>query len=373
MPGVATGDRALKVAFTIEQAWHRVPGGTAVAAIGSAVALLERPDVELTGLSARHPRQPAMALPVALELRQMPLPRLLLYEAWHRWRKPKIDIALAGADVIHATAFPVPPRSHPLVLTIHDLAFLHEPAHFTPRGNRFFRRGLEVALREADLVVCPSEATRDDCVAHGFDPARLRVVHLGVDLRHASEEEVIRVRDKYGLERPYVLWVGTIEPRKNVPALVQAFASLGRKDVDLVLVGPSGWNEDLGATLAPIAQRVRTLGSVGRKELTALYAGATLFCFPSLLEGFGLPVLEAMSQGTAVVTSRGTSTEELAGGAGVVVDPRDVPALAQAIERLLDDDDERGRLASAGRERAETFTWERTAHGLAQVYREAAS
>lgn len=363
----------MKVAFTIEQAWHRVPGGTAVAAIEAARALLQRTDVELVGLSARHGGEPNMELPAGLELRQMPLPRLALYESWHRLRRPKVDVATTAPDVIHATSFPVPPRSTALVLTVHDLAFVHEPAHFTPRGNRFFRRGLELALEDADIVVCPSEATLADCLAQGFKRDRLRVVPLGVDLRRASEEEVIRVKAKHGLDKPYVLWVGTIEPRKNLPGLAKAFASLERSDVGLVLVGPSGWNEDVDAAMAPISDRVRVLGSVDRKELSALYAGATVFCFPSLLEGFGFPVLEAMAQSTPVVTSRGTSTEEISGDAALLVDPRDPATIAEALQRMLDDEALRDRLGAAGAKRAEAFTWERTAQGLADVYREAAA
>ena len=363
----------MKVAFTVEQAWHRVPGGTAVAAIEAARALLRRDDVDLVGLSARHGGAPNMALPGDLELRQMPLPRVALYESWQRLRRPKVDIAVTAPDVIHATAFPVPPRSSALVLTVHDLAFVHEPAHFTPHGNRFFRRGLELALEDADIVVCPSEATLADCVAQGFKRDRLRVVPLGVDLRRASEEEVIRVKAKHGLGKPYVLWVGTIEPRKNLPALARAFATLDRSDVELVIVGPSGWNEDVDGAMAPIAEKVRVLGSVDRKELSALYAGATVFCFPSLLEGFGFPVLEAMAQGTAVVTSRGTSTEEISGDAALLIDPRDPGTIAEALARLLDDDGARLGLESAGLARAEGYTWERTAQGLADIYREAAA
>ena len=363
----------MKVAFTVEQAWHRVPGGTAVAAIEAARALIQRGDVDLVGLSARHGGAPNMKLPSTLEMRQMPLPRIVLYEAWHRLRRPKVDVAITAPDVIHATSFPVPPRSSALVLTVHDLAFVREPAHFTARGNRFFRRGLELALEDADLVVCPSEATVADCIAQGFKRDRLRVVPLGVDLRRASEEEVIRVKAKHGLDKPYVLWVGTIEPRKNLPALADAFASLKRDDLDLVLVGPTGWNEDVGAATAPAADRVRLLGSVERKELSALYAGATVFCFPSLLEGFGFPVLEAMAQSTAVVTSRGTSTEEIAGGAAILVEPRETATIAEGLQRVLDDPALREELSTAGARRAEGFTWERTAQGLAEVYREAAA
>ena len=132
-------------------------------------------------------------------------------------------------------------------------------------------------------------------------------------------------------------------------------------DVDLVLAGPSGWNESIDAQLAALGARVRPLGFVGHADLDALFAGATVFCYPSVREGFGLPVLEAMAQGTPVVTSAGTSTAEVAGDAAVLVDPLDVDAIAGAIDELLDDPAEAARLGAAGRERAKSFTWERTA------------
>jgi glycosyltransferase involved in cell wall biosynthesis len=169
-----------------------------------------------------------------------------------------------------------------------------------------------------------------------------------------------------------VLWVGTIEPRKNLAGLLEAFRRVPRTDVDLVLVGPEGWGEDVRSHAAGIETRVRVLGFQTREDLAALYAGADLFCFPSLREGFGLPVLEAMVQGTPVVTSAGTSTEEVAGGAGLVVDPRDPAALAEAITSVLDDADLAGRLAAAGRDRAAEYTWERTAARTVAAYTEAA-
>jgi glycosyltransferase involved in cell wall biosynthesis len=164
---------------------------------------------------------------------------------------------------------------------------------------------------------------------------------------------------------------GTVEPRKNLRRLLTAFARVPRRDVDLVLVGPSGWNESLETELAPLEDRVHVLGFVARPELEALLAGADVFCLPSLKEGFGLPVLEAMSQGAAVVTSAGTSTAEVAGDTALLVDPLDVGAIANAIEELLDDRALAERLSSAGKARAATFTWERTAAATSAVYAEA--
>ncbi|MDQ3916292.1 MAG: glycosyltransferase family 4 protein [Actinomycetota bacterium] len=359
---------AVRVALTIEQCWHEVPGGTAVAALGMARAVAAA-GAEVLGVSARHRRPPPEPWRPPFEIRSVPLPRIALYESWHRLRAPKVERATGRVDLIHATAFPMPPRSAPVVLTIHDLAWLDNPAHFTRRGLRFFRRGLDLALRDADLVVCPSEATRRDCVRHGFPETRVRVIPLGVDAARATPEQVSEAKRRYGLARPYVLWTGTIEPRKNLPGLVGAYRQLGR-GVDLVLAGPRGWNEDLEALLGADRAGVHLLGFVPAADLRALYAGADAFCFPSFMEGFGFPVLEAMAQGTAVVTSAGTSTEELADGAGVLVDPRDPASIAAGLGEVLDDARRREDLAAAGLERAAEYTWERTGRMLVEAYGE---
>jgi glycosyltransferase involved in cell wall biosynthesis len=275
-------------------------------------------------------------------------------------------------DVIHATAIAMPPRSAPIVFTIHDLAFRRFPEHFTRVGLRFFNRNLELARREADLVLCSSLATLADCRKAGFEPSRLRHVPLGVDVEVADAAAVEDVRRRYALERPYVLWTGTMEPRKNLAGLLEAY---GRLDggADLVLVGPRGWKQDLSQLLAalpePVRRRVRLVGFVPRADLAPLYAGAAVFCFPSLLEGFGFPVLEAMAQGTPVVTSAGTSTAELAGDAGVLVDPRDSVAIADALARGLEDRALSDRLRRDGPARACAYTWAQSAKLVREAYR----
>ena len=360
--------KGLRVAVTIEQCWHEVPGGTAVAALGMARGVTATGDAEVVGVAASHRRPPRQPWAPPFEVRSLPLPRIALYESWHRLRAPKVERATGHVDVVHATAFPTPPRSAPLVLTIHDLAWLQEPAHFTRRGLSFFERGLELALRDADLVTCPSERTRADCIRHGFDPARVRVIPLGVDTEPASRERVEDVRRRYGLPSPYVLWVGTIEPRKNLGGLLAAYRQVDAR-FDLVLVGPKGWNEDLDQLLGAHRERVHVLGFVPAADLPPLYAGAAAFCYPSFMEGFGFPVLEAMAQGAPVVTSAGTSTEELAAGAGILVDPRDPSSIAAGLAEALDGA-RREELAAAGRARAGSYTWERTGRMLVDAYRE---
>jgi glycosyltransferase involved in cell wall biosynthesis len=169
------------------------------------------------------------------------------------------------------------------------------------------------------------------------------------------------------------LFVGTIEPRKNLAGVIGAMARLAGRDVDLVLVGPDGWNEDLDARLAALAGTgiaVHRLGFQAPEVLPALYAGAAAFCFPSLREGFGMPVLDAMAQGAPVVTSTGTATAEVAGDAGLLVEPTDHGAIAAALGEVLDDPALADRLRDRGRARAREFTWARTAQLTVAAYDE---
>ncbi|MGH2791909.1 MAG: glycosyltransferase family 4 protein [Actinomycetota bacterium] len=382
------GPAGLRVAMTLEQCWHRVPGGTAVATLGAARALAARDDLEVVGVAAWHRNEAIEAWMPPVPVGHLPLPRLALYESWHRLRRPRVQRATGPIDVIHATAMPIPPRSAPLVVTVHDLAFLRSADHFTRRGNSFFRRGLELALRDADLVLCPSQATITDCIEAGFDAARLRMVPHGVTVQSPSPDDVARVRKHHGLDRPYVLWTGTVEPRKNLPGLLRAWTMVDA-EADLVLVGPEGWSTDLEALLrgagsagpqkkrgaasaGPQKKRVKVLGFLPQRDLAPIYAGAEVFCYPSFTEGFGLPVLEAMAQSTPVVTSRGTSTEEIGRDAVILVDPADPAAIAEGIGRILDDAELGSQLASKGRARAATYTWEAAAELTLAAYREVA-
>lgn len=359
--------------MTFEQCWHRVPGGTATSILQLAEALGERDDVDLVGVAAHH-RAPApepFVPPVPVEY--LPFRRSVLYETWHAFRRPKVEFATGRVDVVHGTAVAVPPSSAPLVMTIHDLAFLADPGSYTRHGNRFFRRGTELARRHARIVMVPSEATARECLDAGFDPERIRVIPWGVD-QQPERIEADEIRRRHGLDRPYLLFVGTLEPRKNLPAVVAAAAGLDGREIDLAIVGPDGWNEDVGAALRPLAGttvRVKRLGFVPRADLAGLYAGCAAFCFPSLREGFGMPVLEAMAAGAPIVTSSGTATAEVGGDAVLLADPFDPRAVAAAVRRIVDDGGLADELRHRARERSLIFTWDRAARLTAEVYREA--
>lgn len=357
--------------MTLEQCWHRVPGGTATSALrtAAAIAALEVEGVEQVGVAAHHRHPPADAFRPPVPVRHLPVPRRLLYETWHAVALPRVELVTGRVDVTHATGVAVPGTRAPLVVTVHDLGFRHRPEHYTRHGVRFFERALELTRRRAALVLCPSEATWRECAEAGIAEDRLRVIPWGVSATPVTPEDVAALRARHGIPGRYVLWVGTIEPRKNLPGLLAAFRRLP-DDVTLVLAGPSGWHEDLTVHRQGIEHRVRLTGFVSGAELAALYAGASVFCYPSLLEGFGMPVLEAMAQGAPVVTSSGTSTEEVAGDAGLVVPPTDGEALADALLQVLDDPPLADRLRAAGLARAATYTWERTARETVTAYQD---
>jgi glycosyltransferase involved in cell wall biosynthesis len=361
-----------RVAVTVEQSWHVIPGGIATATVELLRALVARGDVDLIGVAARHRGRPPEDLVPPVPVRHLPLGRRALYESWQRFRAPVVERATGPVDVLHDAGYVVPPSRAPLVATVHDLLFRTYPEHYTRHSLQTFRRGFELARRHARVVICPSESTRAACAEAGIDDERLRVVPLGVRLTERDPARDEDVRRRYGAARPYVLFCGTIEPRKNLRRVLQAFREIGDRDVELLLAGPQGWKEDLGGDLSALNGRARAIGFVPRGDLDVLYTGAEAVVYPSLAEGFGLPVLEAMANGAAVVTSTGTATEEVAGDAALLVDPLDADAIGAAIVRLLDDRALAAALGAAARARASTYTWARSAELVAAIYGEVA-
>ncbi|MEM9040324.1 MAG: glycosyltransferase family 1 protein [Actinomycetota bacterium] len=356
----------LRVAYTLEQLWHTVPGGTAVAALRVAEILDRDPSVDLHFVAGRHPLPPAEPYRPDRPVHMLPLARPLLYEAWIRLRWPRVEAVTGPIDVAHATGLVPCATSAPLVVTLHDLAFVHEPEKFTRHGVRLMTRSLDAIGRRATAVLCSSRATVDDAIEWGLPADRLRHVPLGVDVVPADGVAVERVRRRFELPDEFVLFVGTIEPRKNLVRLARAVALDG--DLPLVVAGATGWGDVVDGL--DRGSDVRFLGFVSDEELRGLYAAATVFAYPSEREGFGLPVLEAMAQSTPVVTSASTSTAEVAGGAAVLVEPTDVGDIARGVREAAERRDE---LAAAGRRRAAEMTWRATAERTAEVYREVAA
>jgi glycosyltransferase involved in cell wall biosynthesis len=352
----------VRVAYTLEQCWHRVPGGTGVAAMRIAEAMADEPDVTLLGVAGRHSHVPSEPWSPAIPISHLPVGGPLLYDLWLRRNWPKVERATGPIDVAHATTLIPCATDAPMVVTVHDLAFLHDPSQFTRRGNRIFRRSLDLIRRRADLVLCSSQATMDDCVAADVTADRLRLVPLGVEAFKVDSDEVARVSVLYRLPERYLLFVGTVEPRKNLKGLAEA-VSLLDDPLPLIVAGAEGW----GDVAIPEGGDIRFIGFVPAADLGGLYAGAEVFCYPSEREGYGLPVLEAMVQGTPVVTSRGTATEETADGAAVLVDPSDPVDIARGIAEASA---RRETLAVEGVARADRATWRKTAQLTADAYRE---
>ncbi len=352
----------IRVAYTFEQCWHRVPGGTASAAIRAAVALGDIQGVELVGVAGTHRRPPEPSFVPPIPIHSLPFRRPLLYETWLRFGWPQIERATGPVDVLHCTGLIPAPSKAPLVVTLHDVAWRHRPDHFTRHGVRVFERSLVEIRRRAEIVLCPSTVTMLDAERAGINADRLRLVPLGVESQPVTDADISAVRAKYSLPAEYLLFVGTVEPRKNLRRLVDAMA-VSKCSLPLVVAGSQGWGE---SGVSPTSS-VQFIGFVADSDLPALYSSAAAFCYPSEREGFGMPVLEAMSYGTPVVTSLGTSTEEVAGGAAVLVDPFDVEDIARGIDEVLS---RRQELSIWGLRQAARRQWSETARLTVAAYRE---
>ena len=274
---------------------------------------------------------------------------------------PVFEWAARGADVFHASVLVQrPPRRTRLTATVHDLtAFLLPELH--PRANLVAERSFAELARRADRLIAVSECTRQDAVrVLGIDPGKIATIHSGIAdaFFDPPAERVDEVRKRYGLLRPFVLFVGTIEPRKNLDLLLDAYESLPastREEVSLVVAGPLGWAPD--RTVARL-RAVRYLGYVAERDLAPLTAAAEAFVYPSLYEGFGFPVAQAMAAGTPVITSNVSSLPEIAGDAALLVDPRSQSELRAALARLLGSEALRNSLRAMGRQQARQFRWE---------------
>ena len=331
-------DMSVRIGMVVEQMWQPVPGGSGRYIVEVASRLASQ-GVRAVGIAARHGRNEASPQQVGLSIPVLnsALPRRALYAAWDRLATPSADRMLGvrsgrGAQVLHATTWAIPPTSLPLAVTVHDVAFLRDASHFTAHGAAYFNRALDITKRRADAVIVPSEATARDCVEAGIDESIITVIPHGLTHTPVTDAQVEDFRARHGLARPYILWVGTREPRKNLATLLRAYRAMASStDLDLVLVGPAGWGEDPEWGDLPEA-RTHVLGRLDDTDLACAYAGARVFTFPSIWEGFGLPVLEAMAHGTPVVTSADTCMAEITGtDAGLLVPATDPDALAGAL------------------------------------------
>ena len=333
-------------------------------------------------VAGREPIPPAHLPPLdsRRKLAQLPISERNLVRLWHRLRVPlPVELALGRLDIFHSPDFVLPPVARAAkILTIHDLSFLRVPECADPRLRWYLGQVVPRSVRRADYLLADSESTRQDLIEFlGVSPERAQVIYGGVDSAFApvEDEAALRaVREKYACGRPFILAVGTLEPRKNYPTLIRAFAQARERahlPHVLVIVGKKGW------VYEPIFDAVEELGLqdsvlfpgfVPDSELPALYSAANLLATPSFYEGFGLPPLEAMACGTPVVVSDVSSLPEVVSDAGLRVDPHDADELAHAILRLMEDSTLRTTLREAGFVQARKFTWDKAARELLAVY-----
>lgn len=311
----------------------------------------------------------------------------LSYKPWrlsallaHFTRIPQ-DPLLPGVDLFHATDHLLPYfRRIKSVFTLHDLIFLFHPETHKSLNRWFLTLMMPRFLRAADAVIAVSECTKRDAIRfYRIPEEKITVIYEGVNprFRPASPETIAAVRARYGLPERFILYVGTIEPRKNLTTLLEAFHHLlATYDLRLVIVGKKGWlYERFFRRLRELGLENRVLftGYVPDEDLPAIYSAADLFVFPSLYEGFGLPVLEAMACGTPVICSNTSSLPEVAGDAALLVDPTDARALTGAMEQVLTNERLWATLRAKGMERARGFTWEKAAYRTWEVYQQVIS
>ncbi len=316
------------------------------------------------------------------------LPRTTVRMGQHPWRlgalasqllrRPWLEARLPVGHLYHATEHLLPCLRRPTVLTVHDLIFEAYPQHHTWTNRAFLRVAMPLFVRRATAILAVSQHTRQDLVdRYRTPPTKIHVVYEGVDSRFApvGPPGVQELRQRYSPDRPYLLMVGTLEPRKNHITAFRALARLKAQGFPhrLVVVGGKGW------LFEPIQRQVEALGlqgdvlfagHVADEDLPGLYTGADCFLLPSLYEGFGLPILEAMACGAPVVCSNVSSLPEIAGSAALLVEPQDHEALAEAVRRVLVEPGLAAHLRQAGRLRAAQFRWERTASETLAVYQE---
>lgn len=284
-------------------------------------------------------------------------------------------------DLLHSPGFIAPLglkcRS---VVTIFDMTFFLFPDRHTLSKRLYFGFFLPRSARKADMIIAISESSKNDIIRCLHLPEeKVRVIYPGADesFRPVQDEEGLeQVKSRYGIKKDFILTVGVLEPRKNLDRLIRAFDLLLSKDgfdLQMVIVGKKGWAYqpilDLPDHLG-LQDRVIFTGYVPEEDLPLLYNGACLFVYPSIYEGFGIPVLEAMACGTPVITSNVSSIPEVAGDAALLVDPYDIQAIAQAIEKLLGDEELKGKMKHAGLKQARQFSWEKMALLTLEVYKE---
>jgi glycosyltransferase involved in cell wall biosynthesis len=314
-------------------------------------------------------------------IRKFNFPPLVLNYVWNTLHKLPIEQLIGDVDVFYSSDWVEPPtKKAKKITTIHDLALFKFPGTTTEkttldlRKMRFSQNILETHTRrlswvkkESDIVICSSEATKEDAqVLLGIPKEKLRVVYLGVEMQEPSQSAIDNIKKKYELKHPYILTVGTVQPRKNIQRLINAFEKAQLENMDLYIVGMKGWGEAVETT----NKNIKFLGFVPDNELAALYKESLFFVFPSLYEGFGYPIVEAMMMKKAVASSNTSSMKEITEGYGLLFDPTSEDEMAAAITRLATDTELRKSLEEKSEIRAKDFTLEIFIKNFLSVFKE---
>jgi glycosyltransferase involved in cell wall biosynthesis len=347
--------------------------GVGEATLGLLESLAPRDELTISAyaITLRGRGELERVLPSGVAAATRAIPARATRALWPRIAAPTIERWTGAVDVVHASAFVAPPSASPVLLTIHDLTFVNHPEMCTA-DTLSYGALVQVALDRGATVHTYSDFVACE-VREAFDLPAERVVRIYPGLAETGGGDPARGRRLAGSER-YVLALSTIEPRKNLPALVQAFDAVAAHDPDLGLVvgGPDGWGLeafDAARASARHGGRVRRLGYIGERDRRDVLAGAAVLAYPSLYEGFGHPPLEAMRAGVPVVASSAGSLPEVLGDAALLPDPDDVDAVAQALQLALTDEATRAELRDRGTRRTERYTWPRAADEVLHLYR----
>lgn len=324
------------------------------------------------------------SLPANFCSTHLPIDDIWLARLWQRMRAPlPVEMITGRLDVYHSPDFTLPPTlpSTPKLLTVHDLSFIRDPDSASPPLRSYLQIVVRRSVRRATHILADSQATKDDLTElYRAPPEKITVLYAGVDQSFqpvSDPRQLAEVRDRYGIgEAPFVLSVSTLQPRKNYRRLIEAFEiALGHTQFVLVLAGGKGWLHD--EILCEVRRRnleakVLFPGFVPETDLKALYSAAEVMAYPSLYEGFGLPVVESMACGTPVLTSTAPCLPEIAGQAAILANPYDVQAIADGLTQLTTDPELCADLVQKGLTRARMFNWDDSARKLLGLYRELA-
>ena len=327
------------------------------------------------GLGERWSREQARlhalaAQPERLKFRSLPLTDDWMARIWQRLRLPlPAELITGPVDYFYSPDFVLPPLlpATKAMLTVHDLSFLRHPETFPPPLRHYLETAVPRSVARADHILADSHATRQDLISLLATPAeKITTLYSGVSTdfdAHSAPGERERLQERYGIgQHPYIVTVGTVQPRKNYIRLMSACDPLAaERELELVIVGKPAWLAEPILKAADARDYVHRLGFTEEHDLAAIYRQAAVCAFPSIYEGFGLPVLEAMACGTPVVASSASSVPEVVGSAGLLIDPLEIAGWTDALRRVLDESELHAELRARGLKHAQTFQWERAA------------